>query len=456
MLPKIARFPIILALVLALGLSVHADSRTQLKPGWNLFSPDQDVEMGRQVAKDAENQLSIIRNGDVAAYIDSLGKQLAARAPGERYPYQFKVVNDKAINAFALPGGFVYINRGAIEAADNEAQIAGVMAHEIGHVVLRHGTNQASKAYVAQAPLSILGGVLGSNSVGSVLAQLGIGFAANSLFLKYSRDAERQADLMGTQILYDSGYNPNAMVEFFEKIQAESKGRAREFFSDHPNPENRISNVQHEIDKLGGTSARARGDSAEFQNVKRQLLAMGAPPKGGTGSASNTRTGDTRNGRPAQPSSRLVRYNGRDMEFKYPENWRQYGQESAISLAPDGGVVNNNLAWGMMIESFEPHYDRDGRISLEEATDQLVDELRRTNPNMRLTRRHERIRINGGAALSTQLSNESPVGGRETDWLVTLLARDGNLYYLIGVAPTADFNRYEGAFDDVISSFRLK
>ena len=110
----------------------------------------------------------------------------------------------------------------------------------------------------------------------------------------------------------------------------------------------------------------------------------------------------------------------------------------------------------MMIETFEPHYDRDGRITLEEATDQLVDELRRTNPNMRLSQRHERIRVNGQPALSTQLTNESPVGGRETDWLVSLLDRDGNLYYLIGVAPSADYNRYEGAFDDVISSFRLK
>ena len=249
MLSKKVRFPIIPALVLALGISVYADSRTRLKPGWNLFSPDQDVEMGRQVSKEAESQLSIIRNGNIASYIDSLGRQLASRASGAKYPFQFKVVNDKAINAFALPGGFVYVNRGAIEAADNEAQIAGVMAHEIGHVVLRHGTNQASKAYIAQAPLSILGGVLGSNSIGSVLAQLGVGFAANSLFLKYSRDAESQADLMGTQILYDSGYNPNAMVEFFEKIQAESKGRASEFFSDHPNPENRIGEIQAAIEK---------------------------------------------------------------------------------------------------------------------------------------------------------------------------------------------------------------
>ena len=284
-----------------------------------------------------------------------------------------------------------------------------------------------------------------------MLAQLGVGFAANSLFLKYSRDAESQADLMGTQILYDSGYNPNAMVEFFEKIQAESKGRASEFFSDHPNPENRISHVQQEIVKLGGQPQRLRGDSGEFQSAKRELLAMGAPSSSGRRTAANTRTGT-----PAQPSNRLVTYNGRDMDFRYPDNWRPYGQGSVISLAPDGGVVNNSLAWGMMIETFEPHYDRDGRISLEEGTDQLVDELRRTNPNMRLSQRHERMRINGEPALSTQLSNESPIGGRETDWLVTLLDRDGNLYYLIGVAPSADFNRYEGAFDDVISSFRLK
>ena len=456
MLPKKVRLPIILTLVLALGLSAYADTRTHLKPGWNLFSPDQDVEMGRQVSKEAESQLSIIRNGTVASYIDSLCRQLASRAPGDKYPYQFKVVNDKAINAFALPGGFVYVNRGAIEAADNEAQIAGVMAHEIGHVALRHGTNQASKAYIAQAPLSILGGVLGSNSIGSVLAQLGIGFAANSLFLKYSRDAESQADLMGTQILYDSGYNPNAMVEFFEKIQAESKGSASQFFSDHPNPENRITHVKQEIVKLGAAPPRLRGDSAEFQAVKRELLGMPAPSKSGLPSSSNRRPGDTRTGAPAAPSSRLVTYNGRDMDFRYPDNWRPYGQGSVITLAPDGGVVNNNLAWGMMIETFEPHYDRDGRLSLEEATDQLVDDLSRTNPNMRLLQRHERISINGQPALSTRLSNESPLGGRETDWLVTLMDRDGTLYYLIGVAPSADFNRYEGAFDDVISSFRLR
>src|SRR6185369_6064216 len=146
MVSKNARFSIVVGLILAIALTAYAaDSRTKLKPGWNLFSPQQDVEMGRDVAKQAETELPMLNDRQSNTYIDALGKQLAAHAPGEKYPYQFKIVNDTAINAFALPGGFVYINRGALEAADTEAQIAGVMAHEIGHVVLRHGTNQMSK-----------------------------------------------------------------------------------------------------------------------------------------------------------------------------------------------------------------------------------------------------------------------------------------------------------------------
>ena len=458
MLVRTSRISTILALTLALALSAHADSRTQLKPGWNLFSPEQDVEMGREVAKQAERELSILNDRQATTYIDALGKQLAAHAPGgEKYPFQFKIVNDKAINAFALPGGFVYINRGAIETADNEAQIAGVMAHEIGHVVLRHGTNQVSKAYLAQAPLSILGGVLGSNSVGSVLAQLGVGFAANSILLKYSRDAERQADLMGTQTLYDTGYDPKAMVQFFEKIQAESKGRASEFFSDHPNPENRISSVQHEIEKLGGMPPRARSDSPDFHEIKSKLAGMPAPPKAGTKAATNGRPSDNRNGKPDLPSTRYTTYNGRDLQFRYPDNWHQYGQGSAMTLAPDGGIINNGaLAYGMMIATFEPHYDRQGQISLEEATDQLVDELRRSNPNMRVMRSHERTRVGRERGLSTELSNDSPAGGRETDWIVTVLRPDGMLYYFVGVAPNREFSSYNRAFEDIIDSVRIK
>src|SRR5436309_14933321 len=249
--------------------------RTKLKPGWNLFSPQQDVELGRKASQEAERQLPLLNDRRVDSYLNSLGRRLADRAPGERYPYQFKGVNDATINAFALPGGFLYVNRGTIEVADNEAQLAGVMGHEIGHVALRHGTNQASKAYLWQMPLAAAGGVLGSDSVAGVLTQLGASFAVNSVLLKYSRDAERQADIVGTQILYDNNYDPRAMAQFFEKIEAEGKrGRPPQWLSSHPNPENRMQSVLRETEKLGGLPANYKTDSAEFQEIKRYVRSM--------------------------------------------------------------------------------------------------------------------------------------------------------------------------------------
>jgi len=328
------------------------------------------------------------------------------------------------------------------------------MAHEISHVALRHGTNQASKAYIAQAPLAILGGVLGSGSVGSVLAQLGVSFATSSLLLKYSRDAESQADVMGTQILYDSGYDPKAMVEFFEKIQAESKGRAVQFFSDHPNPENRISNVQHEIQRLGGLPGNVRRDSPDFHTIKSNLTGMPAPRKS-AGGGTNAPT-DNRNGRPDAPSGRMATYNGQDIQFRYPENWRQYGQGSALTLAPDGGIISNSLAYGMMISAFEPDYHGQGRINLADATDQLLNDLRQSNPNMRITRSHERIRVGGRDGYLTEASNQSPAGGREFDWIITTLDPDGQVYYFVGVAPQNEFNRYSNAFEDIVDSVRFR
>lgn len=244
--------------------------RTKLSPGVNFFSVDQDVQIGRQVARDAERQLRILNDGEVNRYFNGVGRRLVSRTPGPSYTYRFKVVDDRTINAFALPGGFLYINRGIFEAADNEAQFAGVVAHEIAHVALRHGTNQMSKAYAAKAPLAILGNLVGSGSIVGLLTQLGASFAANSVLLKFSRDAERQADLMGAQILYDSNYDPNAMVQFFQKLEASGGSRGSQFFSSHPNPGNRAAGVNEEIRNLGGVRS-FRNDSADFQRTKRYL-----------------------------------------------------------------------------------------------------------------------------------------------------------------------------------------
>lgn len=453
------RRAVALVAVLTLVLAPAAQAeRTQLKPGWNMFSPAQDVEIGRQVSRDAERQLTMLNDAKVDGYIDRLGKRLAEKAPGERFPYQFKVVNDRSINAFALPGGFVYVHRAIIEAADNEAQLAGVMAHEIGHVALRHGTNQATKANFTQGLLGILGGVVGGNSVGAIAAQLGAGFFANSVLLKYSRDAERQADLIGTQILYDMNYDARAMAQFFEKIQAESKGRPIEFFSSHPNPENRIGLVNQEITKLGGPPRNYRNDSAEFRDIKRYVLSLPAPPKAGQRPSSSG--GSTQSGRPAQPSTRYQGFQNSSLNLQHPDNWRVFTQGSQAAFVPDGGAVqdsrgNEGLAYGAIVNVFEPHTDRYGQVTLEDATNQLIRELQRGNPGMRVYRGNDRIRIGGQRGLSTYLMNDSPIGGREYDWLATVVRPEG-LVYFIFVAPEREFDNYERAFQAMLESVRFR
>jgi predicted Zn-dependent protease len=263
---------------------------------------------------------------------------------------------------------------------------------------------------------------------------------------------------MGTQILHDTGYDPRSMVEFFEKIQAESKGRAVQFFSDHPNPENRISNVQHEIERLGGAPANARRDSGDFHTVKTSLASLPAPRKGATPATSNGRPADNRNGNgtPAAPSGRMATYNGQDIQFRYPDNWKQYGQGNAMTIAPDGGIVNNALAYGMMIATFEPDYHGQGQMSLDAATDQLLNDLQRSNSGMRITRSHERIKVGGRQGYLTEASNQSPSGAREIDWIVTTMAPNGQMYYFVAVAPQNAFNRYSGAFEDIIDSIKFR
>ena len=447
----------LLALTLALAPAAWAE-RTRLKPGWNMFSPQQDVDLGREVSKDAERQLPLLNDPQVDAYVNAVGRRLAAKAPGEKYPYQFKVINDRGINAFALPGGYVYINRGVIEAADNEAQLASVIAHEIGHVALRHGTNQASKAYAAQVPLAILGGALGNNSVGAVLAQLGAGFAANSVLLKYSRDAERQADILGTQILYDNGYDPRGGSQFFEKIEAESKsGRPPQWLSSHPNPENRVELISREVNLLGGPARGYKTYSLEFRQIKQRVLALPAPPKGGGPSRDGNGGGS---GRPDLPSGGYADFENRVLRMRYPDNWRYNGQGSAVTFVPDRGVVDDGrgnaaLAYGVIVNVFDTHGGRYGQVSLEEATDQLIDELRHSNPAMRVTRQHERIRLGFERALSTYLSNASPVGGREVDWLVTVLRPEG-LVFFVCVAPERDYSDYDRTFESMLDSARFR
>jgi len=221
--------------------------------------------------------MQMVKDPFLNDYVNRVGRKLAntpeARASG--FPFTFEVVADPSINAFALPGGPMFINTGLLKAVDNEAELAGVMGHEMSHVILRHGTNQASKAQAIQLPLMLGSRVAGGSMLGR-LGQLGIGLGANSVLLKFSRTAESQADLTGSHLMAESGYNPMAMARFFEKLSSQGGSRGLQFFSDHPNPGNRERAIEEEADKL---PRRNYGyETGEFGRMKQVVSGVHEPP----------------------------------------------------------------------------------------------------------------------------------------------------------------------------------
>lgn len=263
----------LLAVLLVMSLAGGiAEAQTQVRPGWNLFSPQQDYEIGRQSAAAAEQQLRLVRDAEVNAYVTRIGRKLAANAGGPDFPYQFRVVNSSEINAFALPGGYIYINRGIIDNAENEGEVAGVIAHEIAHSALRHGTHQASKAYATQAGIGILGNLLGGR-VGQNTAQVlnvvgGVGL--NALFLKFTRELETQADVRGAQILAASGYSPSDMISFFHQLERVDRSKKTTWLSHHPAPPDRIARIQKET-RLLRVPARPTRNTKQLAAVQSRL-----------------------------------------------------------------------------------------------------------------------------------------------------------------------------------------
>jgi predicted Zn-dependent protease len=238
----------------------------------NFYSFDKEVAIGRQFAQEVDREAKIVDDPIVADYINKVGQNIVLHSDA-KVPFTIKVVDSDEINAFALPGGFFYVNKGLILAADNEAEIAGVMSHEIAHVAARHGVEQASKGQIVNwgtLPLIFLGGW------GGFAVQQGLGIAIPLGFLKFSRGAEEEADRLGVQYLYASGYDPSAMGSFFEKLLAKEKkkpGTLERLFSSHPIVSDRITKVNSLIARFPDRSEYVINTS-EFSQVKNRLISI--------------------------------------------------------------------------------------------------------------------------------------------------------------------------------------
>ncbi len=427
----------------------------------------QEIQLGQEAVQQVYKQLPVLPDSSpVTQFVQRLGQDLASHAPGYKWPFNFHVVNQKEINAFALPGGPVFINIGTIQAADNEAELAGVMAHEISHVVQRHAVRAAVKQQKYSIPLGVLGAVLGNGTVGQ-LARAGISFGAGSYFLHNSRQNESEADLIGTDIMYDTGYNPHAMADFFKKLEQEDGSRGAQFFSDHPNPGNRSEAVTRELQTLPQKS-NYHTDSTQFENVKR--MAAGMKPLSAEEIAKqqkqNGGSTGTLSGSVAQPSASFAQFQHSAYTVSYPSNWKSFGDSSSmVTIAPDGGVGQNSngqgaVACGVIIDGFEA--EQGPNASLDQDTHELIASLKQANPQLRQIGSDENIRVNGVAAKSVEMIGPSPVPDRsgkqqrERDWLVSMEMSNGNLLYLVFIAPENDFTKLRPTYEQMLRTFQLK
>ena len=428
------------------------------KPGFNLFTPEQDIQMGRQSAGEVAQQVPLLQDERIVNYVRQLGARLAERAPGFNFTYQFNVIATKEINAFALPGGYVFVNAGTIAAARNEGELAGVMAHEIAHVALRHPTNQVSKAYVAQKGLRIIRKATGAD-IGPILEQVG-GAGANLLFLKFGRTAETQADLEGARIMAAAGYDPRDMAGFFELLQSKSGQRTPEFMSDHPDPGNRVAAINRELPSLKVSSNPLR-DSDEFKQVKGQLAGGATPLASSAGperKGSSDPNGNESGTRPPLPSSTFRDFQAKDASFglQYPDNWDALVENDAnMIFAPKGayGEIDEGLVvtHGIFIGAVKPQSS-----NLEAANAAFVQQQVSMNPDFRIARASQAIDFGGRRGFATIVAGQSPVTGVvEIDVIYTTATSDGRLFYLITIAPEDEMKNYQATFERIAGSLRM-
>jgi len=434
----------------------------------NKYSVQDDVKLGREVAREVEQQFPILNDYEVTRYVQSVGERLVSAIPPQyrqpAFDYQFKVVNARDINAFALPGGPMYVNRGMIEAARSEGEMAGVMAHEISHVALRHATAQQTKMNNPLNQILGIGAVLGGAILGGQTgAAIGQTLAAG-YFLRYSREYEREADILGAQIMAGAGYDPRDLANMFRTIEQQSGGsRAPEWLSSHPNPGSRYETINREAQMLRVSPSNAIQDTREFQRVQNRLGQMGpamsmqeieqnAQRRGNTQGGQYPTSGGRYENNVPYPSTRMQTYSsGNWIRLNYPNNWRVMENQDSVWFAPEGAYGNSGITHGALIGVAQTRTN-----DLGQSTQDYVRGVLQANNYLRQQSNFSRTYVGNRQGLTTTLVGRSPVTGRnEVATVFTTQLRNGSLFYMVMVAPEHEMSRYNNAFSNMLRSIQL-
>ena len=460
------RLALILLVSLSFGLNGQkVPKQTEVKVQKTSMTRDQEIQLGKEAGAQVEHEMEVIKNPEVEAWLNQIGQQLAKAPQANAYPYYFKLVNEESINAFALPGGPMYVHTGLIKAAETEGEVAGVLAHEMSHVALRHGAAQMGKQQTWGTVFGLAGAAVGmattrGGSCGMLceLGQLGTGIGGNSLLMKFSRGYERDADLNGARMLAAIGYDPLGLPSFFEKLQAkagtksEPKGLAL-WMSSHPATGSRVQYVSEDIKFYPKREYTA--NTGNFAKVK-QLVGSLPPPKPKPGFLILAKQG-------ASPRSNLPNgfkdYQANGFAIACPSAWGvgQAKAGSSLYMVPEGGAAQGKdggveLIAGAMLDYFVP---QNGAAKLDASTKEFLDALRKGDTNLRHGQ-SEQATVGGQPALMTKMTTKtsSQQAPDQTVYLYTV-AQEAGLWYVALAAPSAQAAEFEPLAKQIVGTVQF-
>lgn len=451
-----------MAAVLAMPFTAFA--QTQVTMPSNKYKVQDDVKLGNDAAREVEKQFPILNDADATRYVERIGGRLVASIPENfrqpAFDYRFKIVNASDLNAFALPGGPMYVDRGMIEAAKNEGELAGVMAHEISHVALRHATAQQTKVNNPLNQILGIGAILGGALIlGETGAQLGQA-VATGYFMRYSRAYETQADVLGSHIMADAGYDPRDLANVFKTIASQEKGSMPEWLSSHPDPGNRYESINREAQYLN-VSPNPIKVTRDFERIRTRLMAMPKAKsmaeiekesKAGQTTAQSPTAGGKYSSSVPYPSARVRTYGSNDsLQINVPSNWKEFPSNDSVMFAPAGAYGDQGITHGAMIGIFQGK-----ERTLLRASQEYTNSVLQANDYLKQRTGYTQVYLDNRQGYSISLSGVSPVTGRtEMVTVYTTLARNGQLLYIITVVPQNESNSYTAAFRNMIRSVRL-
>lgn len=456
-------------LILTLFLPVFAQKspkQTEVKVQKTSMSRDQELQLGKEAAAQVEREMEVVKNAEIETWLNQIGQRLAQAKEANAYPYYFKLINDQSVNAFALPGGPMYVHTGLLQAADTEGEVAGVLAHEMSHVALRHGAAQMGKQQTWGTLFGLAGAALGAattNSQGECgmlcqIGALGAGIGGSSVLMKFSRGFEKDADLNGARMMASVGYDPIQLPRFFEKLASKS-GSAGEprglslWLSSHPASGSRAQYVSEDIRFYPKRDYTAV--TGNFNRVK-QLVASLPPPKPKPAALILAKQGG--NPRTNLPGG-LRDYQANGFAIGYPSTWRigQQKDGGSLFLSPQGGTAQSGegleLILGAMIDYYVPR--NGGAANLDAATKDFLNLLRNGDQNLRHGN-SERATVGGQPALLTRLTTKTSYQ-QEPDQTIYLytVAREAGLWHLVLAAPPSRLNDLDPVFRQMVGTVQF-